>query len=72
MLTLEERFRAILGEKGIEPKKIEWLISRLTQEAKDNNDLISDERIAGSTSELLWYGMAEALLGYLSWESTQR
>ena len=69
--TLQERCQSIYEKDGIEQKKIDWLISCLTPEAIANSDAFSDEQILAGRSQLLWYGLAGALLGYVEWEKEQ-
>jgi hypothetical protein len=72
MSKLEERCRKIWKEEfNIEDKKIDWLINSLTEDAKNNNNLITDDQIRLGKCHLLWQGLAEAVLGYIAWCESQ-
>jgi len=71
MKTLAQRCQEIYAAEGIEQKKIDWLISCLTPEAIANSEQITDEQIRLGKNHLLWYGLADALCGYVAWEKEQ-
>ncbi len=70
-MTLQDRCIKIWKEDNISDDKINWLLQQLTQEAIDNNHLITDEQIKNAKCRLIWYGLGEAVLNYIAWESKQ-
>jgi hypothetical protein len=72
MDNLETRCTALWAADGIPDYKIKWLVSQLTQDAKDNNSLITDHQIrVNGSARLMWYGLGDAIKNYLTWEEEQ-
>ena len=71
MQTLQDRVANHLIELG-HADKINAFVSALTPEAIANNDRITDESIHNQImSQLLFWGLGEALANYIQWERTQ-
>lgn len=71
-LSLQERVRAICQSHGIQQDHTDWYVRNLNPDAISNADLFSDERIWNSIiSQELFWGLGDAILNYLNWESSQ-